>query len=340
MLVGGMGQGNPRLQAARALAALSVAYFHSYIALRAFPESAQIPIGPLKDWGYLGVDFFFAISGFVICLVASKPTFSPISFAIKRVFRLYPMYWVAMAAVAFLIAIGKYRPEPIGHFLYSMTLFPQNGAPAYDVSWTLERELVFYALATFIVPLAGLRGLAIALASLGVAGWYFGNPWSWHLVSTTQIDFLCGVLVFLAHDWLKRLGAIAPIVFGSALLAYTRSHDFPFSVSLCMGIILLGIISLRLPWDRRPFRWIIQAGDASYSIYLLHYVTFVTMVYAAAWIGLPDWMCEPWRYITLIVCCLVSYATWKIIEAPSNRFAANITRQAKRPLVESSAAAR
>jgi len=120
------GSKNEGLQVARAVAALSVAYFHSYIALRAFPESAQIPIGPLKDWGYLGVNLFFAISGYVICLVASKPTFSPASFAIKRVFRLFPMYWVAMATIAFMITIGKYRPEPLGHFLYSMTLLPQS----------------------------------------------------------------------------------------------------------------------------------------------------------------------------------------------------------------------
>jgi exopolysaccharide production protein ExoZ len=58
------------IQVARAIAALSVAYFHSYIALRAFPESAQMPIPPLKQWGYLGVNFFFAISGYVICLIA------------------------------------------------------------------------------------------------------------------------------------------------------------------------------------------------------------------------------------------------------------------------------
>ena len=58
-------------------------------ALRAFPESAQMPIPPLKQWGYLGVIFFFAISGYVICLIAVRPSFSPLSFAIKRLFRLY-----------------------------------------------------------------------------------------------------------------------------------------------------------------------------------------------------------------------------------------------------------
>jgi len=255
------GSKNEGLQVARAVAALSVAYFHSYIALRAFPESAQIPIGPLKDWGYLGVNLFFAISGYVICLVASKPTFSPASFAIKRVFRLFPMYWVAMATIAFMITIGKYRPEPLGHFLYSMTLLPQSGPSAYDVSWTLERELVFYALATVTVPFAGIPGLAIVLTTLAAAGWYFGNPWSYHLLSTIHADFLAGVVLFLFHDRTKRLGTIAPIAIGMAMLAYTRSHDFVFSVPLCMGLILLGMINLRLPWDRWPLRWIVQAGD-------------------------------------------------------------------------------
>jgi exopolysaccharide production protein ExoZ len=64
------------LQAARALASLSVAYFHSYPALRAFPETAINPIPFLKAWGFLGVDFFFAISGYVICLVVSRRSFS------------------------------------------------------------------------------------------------------------------------------------------------------------------------------------------------------------------------------------------------------------------------
>jgi exopolysaccharide production protein ExoZ len=97
-----VGQGHKLegLQAARAIAALTVAYYHSYVAIRsAFPESAWLPIAPLKDWGFLGVNFFFAISGYVICLVASKPSFNLRSFTIKRQFRLYPMYWVTMAIV-------------------------------------------------------------------------------------------------------------------------------------------------------------------------------------------------------------------------------------------------
>ena len=320
------------LQVARAIAALSVAYFHSYIALRGFPEAAQIPIGPLKNWGYLGVNFFFAISGYVICLVAAKPTFTPTTFAIKRVFRLYPMYWVAMAVIAVMVGLGRYHVSSVGHFLYSATLLPQQGAPAYDVSWTLEREVIFYLLATLIVPFAGIRGLAAALAMLAGAGWYFGNPWTFHLVSTTQADFLGGVMVFLFRNQTRRLGAVAPIIAGCGTLWLTRLHGFAFDVTLSMAMILAGMINLRLPWQRWPFRWIVMLGDASYSTYLLHYICFYWAAFTSARLPFhpPDWLCEPWRYMTLAACCLLSCATWRHIELPAIAIGDYLTRRPRK----------
>lgn len=317
------GSRNEGLQAARAIAALSVAYFHSYIAVRAFfPESAWVPIPGLKEWGFLGVNLFFVISGYVICMVVSKPGFTVLSFAIKRVCRLYPLYWVTMAIVIGLIAWGKYRVEPVGHFLYSMTLLPQPNAPAYDFSWTLEREMVFYALAAIVVPIFGISGLAASLCALAFAGWHLNNPWSFHLVSTTQADFLAGVLVFMAQPALRRLGATLPIVIGGALLFFTRSHDFPFSVTISMGIIVCGFVNLRLSTSRVPFRWLVELGNASYSVYLLHYIVFLLSAIGLQWIcvkiglTLPVWACEPWRFAVIAICCLISFGTWHLIERP------------------------
>lgn len=318
--MGADGSKNEGLQAGRAIAALSVAYFHSYVAVRAvFPEDAWAPIPWLKEWGFLGVNFFFAISGYVICMVVSKPDFTVRSFVIKRIFRLYPMYWVAMAIVVGLIAWGKYRIEPIDHFLYSMTLLPQPNTPAYDMSWTLERELVFYALAALVVPIFGITGLAATLSALAFAGWYFDNPWSFHLLSTTQADFLAGVLAFQAQPVLRRLGAALPIAAGGALLWYTRAHNFPFSVSISMGIIVSGFVNLSMPVSRAPFRWLVAVGNASYSVYLLHYFVFlVATIVAIQWVGLtlPAWACEPWRLAIIVMCCLISSATWHLIERP------------------------
>jgi peptidoglycan/LPS O-acetylase OafA/YrhL len=327
------------LQAGRAIAALSVAYFHSYVAVRGvFDEQAWAPIAALKDWGFLGVNFFFAISGFVICLVVAKPDFTVRGFVIKRAFRLYPMYWVTLVGVLILIAWGKYAPQTLPHFLYSMTLLPQHGSPSYDLSWTLEREMVFYALAALVVPFAGIPGLAVTLAALAGAGWYLGNPWSFHLVSSTQADFLAGVLVYLARKPLDRLPPWLPLITGAVLLVWTRSHDFLFSVPVSLALVLGGLIALPLPWHRAPFRWLVAAGDASYSIYLLHYIVFMTAsVIGGQWLPfklsftLPAWACEPWRLGTLLACCFLSAVTWRVIERPMIRLSERMAGPRRRP---------
>lgn len=309
---------NEGIQAARALAALSVAYFHSYIALRGFPETAQNPIPFFKEWGFLGVNFFFAISGYVICLIASKPHFDAKSFAIKRLFRLYPMYWAIMAVVACMILLGRYRPESLSHFLYSLTLLPQPSASVYDVSWTLEREVVFYAIAAVTVPIVGIWGLAVVLAALAYAGFMLGNPWSFHIVSSMQADFLGGVIVFLISRRLRirTPAAAALIAIGAASLWYTRSHDFAFSATICLSAILLGITNLDLPWSRRPLRWLVDMGDASYSLYLVHLLIFTLMAPLPIKAALPEWLCEPWRLGSIAISIAIASWTWRVIELP------------------------
>ena len=91
-----------------------------------------------------------------------------------------------MAGIAFLIAIGKCRIEPVGHFLYSMTLL---GAPAYDLSWTLEREIIFYFIAAVWCRLAGFPRLRSSWPDFRPQVGTLAIPWSYHLISTTQADF-------------------------------------------------------------------------------------------------------------------------------------------------------
>src|SRR6266511_5718154 len=88
------------IQIARALAALSIVYYHSWVSITRFPKDAAYPIPFASTYGWLGVNFFFAISGFVICLVASRGTFSVRSFLIKRIFRLYPLWLVMLTTFA------------------------------------------------------------------------------------------------------------------------------------------------------------------------------------------------------------------------------------------------
>jgi peptidoglycan/LPS O-acetylase OafA/YrhL len=94
------------LQAGRALAALTVAYFHSYMIFNGWPQATVFPIPGLKEHGYLGVNFFFAISGYVISHVCDKGSFSVREFVTKRLLRLYPVYWCVVLAAIILKICG------------------------------------------------------------------------------------------------------------------------------------------------------------------------------------------------------------------------------------------
>src|SRR4051794_15892908 len=88
------------LQIARALAALSIAYFHSWVAILRFPEGTAYPLPVMTTYGWIAVDVFFAISGFVICLVISRSRFNVGEFLTKRLFRLYPLWLLTLSIFA------------------------------------------------------------------------------------------------------------------------------------------------------------------------------------------------------------------------------------------------
>jgi peptidoglycan/LPS O-acetylase OafA/YrhL len=89
-----------------------------------------------------------------------------------------------------------------------------------------------------------------------------------------------------------------------------------------MTFILAGIVNLRLRWERWPNRWLVAAGDVSYSIYPLHYFVFYLAAVTAKLIFArfpalqQDWLCEPWRWAALILSCFIASFTWKFIESP------------------------
>lgn len=153
------------IQIGRAVAALSVLYFHSWTALVRFPTDSPSPFCPLARLGELGVDLFFGISGFVICLIAAKPGFRPVEFLTRRVFRIYPLWLLCLGVVAILFAVwrgwqnNETYHETLGYLLYSATLLPTRDLPFYNIGWTLQHEMAFYFLAAIIVPMLGLFGL-------------------------------------------------------------------------------------------------------------------------------------------------------------------------------------
>ncbi len=327
----------PGLQVARAVAALSIAYFHSWVALVRFPKDTAFPLPILTSYGALAVDLFFAISGFVICLVVSRPGFSVRSFLTKRVFRLYPLWLVTLTAFAVLALLWRApkATETLRYFLYSATLLPTEQFPFYDIGWSLQHEMVFYVIAAVIAPIFGLYGIAAFLAASTIAFHAIQMPWYFSSLASYHPEFLAGVLAFMARPKLVALGFWLPFSVGLATLAYFvgvwggRSY-----VPIALFFLIVGFSNIR----DRQLLWLKSAsmiGDASYSIYLIYPLVFLVASALVSKATPPIWMQEPIRAACFFVILSLSIASWKYFETPmigfGNKMAA---RRAKRHRVD------
>lgn len=299
------------LQIGRALAALSVAYFHSWHVTLPFPPNTAHPIPLLRDYGELGVHFFFAVSGFVICMVVTSPRFAIFSFMVQRFFRIWPL-WIATSLVYLYLTryLGRDANQTIPAFFYSLSLLPTEGNPFYDVGWSLQHEIAFYLVAALIVPKLGIHALVLFLSLCALADHTLPLPWYLHQYFSFYPYFVAGILAFLLHPSAKRAGVVAPVVAGFVLLWLLPRAFYPIP----MFCLLIGISNLN---PKTILGGILVAlGDASYSIYLLHPLVLY-YVYIHLQPPLPPvWVQEPLRYAALMMICFLSLASWRFFERP------------------------
>jgi exopolysaccharide production protein ExoZ len=305
------------IQIARAFAALSIAYFHSWHVTMPFSPDTAYPIPILKDFGWIAVDFFFAISGFVICLVVTKPNFKPSQFLIRRAFRLYPLWILTSFVMAYLYRryLGWPPNTTLGFFAYSLTLLPTEGYPFYDLGWSLQQELAFYVAASLIAPRFGLVGL-IAFLSIGaVVDRYATLPWYLHQYTFFYGNFLAGIAAFLTFPRLRWLGFVIPLLIGLGLLYWFASTIGRVAFPIGLFLVLIAFVNISPTpssiWERTG----VLLGDASYSIYLIHPLVFL-FVYAKLQPPLPPiWTEELLRFGSIGAVCLLAIGSWKLFES-------------------------
>lgn len=304
------------IQIGRAVAALSVLYFHSWTALVRFPAEAASPIWPLSRVGELGVDLFFAVSGFVICMIATKPSFTPLAFLAKRALRIYPLWLTCLLTFAVLAAIwrGWQGHETFGYLLYSVTLLPTQELPFYNIGWTLQHEMAFYVLVAAVLPLVGLYGILAALilsfALLRDAPWFISNLSAFHL------EFAAGMLAFLLLKKLRWFGSALPLAIGLVSLAVLFNYFGRTYLAPSLFLTTVGFANLHA---RGLFsKALVALGDQSYSIYLIHPIVFwsASAVSSKLTSVIPLWGLEPLRFACIAVVILISRVSFLYIEKP------------------------
>ena len=137
------------VDALRAVAALMVLASHAILLGPAYPD------GPAKYLTRLGVGvwIFFAASGYLIAgpflraLLDGRPGPSIRRYALRREVRIFPAYWVALAAILIVggSTLGHWWQLPV-HAMLAQGLVPDELHRIYLVAWSLGIEAIFYIL--------------------------------------------------------------------------------------------------------------------------------------------------------------------------------------------------
>lgn len=307
------------IQVLRAVAALMVVVFHSHWAA-SWAERGLIQIPLISDFGYLGVQLFFCISGFIICCVVNQSDFSPKKFLLRRAWRIIPLYWIVLLLILVLGATTRIFDKELGSLgvsgvVMSFLILPMQEYPLLSPGWSLEHEVIFYALAALLVPIIGVPGLFLSLLLLWTIGLYWVG-WDYHLFSFTQIYFAAGIAAY----WLRQYRPVV-LGFGSftfLTIAYfgvygdihltSRTNDAMFAIGFSF------LVSCFVSMESRGVRFtgkLVRIGDASYSLYIVHAIVFIFFSMAGYRMGLPP---EIWRWVAVVVAIWVADLSYRKIE--------------------------
>ena len=300
----------------RGLAALGVIYYHfaqylmrtgqigSGVEQRIFVALTQY-----VDLGKVAVIMFFAVSGFVVPYSLDARSSVPIrQFAITRFFRLYPAYWlsVLLGVIAFYLLPGRILSTAT--ILTNLTMLQQflgieNIILLY---WTLQIELIFYALCV-ILFLAGLlqrtSGIAISAATmllaalamavvryqlgkalpvalpLSLAIMFWGAVWRrWRVeqrADAKRAALTLLVLIALAVPLISVLAYGRDVGFGQNWYLYISTY--------WAALILFVLLTTRFRIEGPTFAWL---GAISYGLYLFGPIAQEAVIAVAPSLGI------------------------------------------------------
>jgi peptidoglycan/LPS O-acetylase OafA/YrhL len=316
----------------RFLAALSTVFFHYTFRGHAADSFSVMPypwLSPIFKYGYLGVELFFMVSGFVILMTTVGGSLK--QFTASRIARLYPAFWVCctLTVVAALVFGDARYPVSLGQYLANLTMLNMFfGISHLDGSyWTLTIELRFYALVALILILRKIQHAQLFLtlwlaASIILEILPIGMLRLWLIVDYSAY-FIAGATFFLiwSQGFSRARAALIVASWGLALFHSThRLGEFEAHYHTSMnryvvaGIVtffylLMFCVSTKCMGILGKTQWFL-AGAVTYPFYLLHHnlgFMIFNLAYPAVNPHLLLWG-------TIIFCLMLAYAVHVLIE--------------------------
>ncbi len=287
------------LDGLRLLAALMVAAYHYGGRGGAVAEAwgsspaRQFPtLHGFFAYGCLGVQIFFVISGFVICM--SGWGRSVASYCASRAARLLPAYWVAVVLVTavFALPVVAYDAVSPSDALVNLTMLqqPLGADRVLGVCWTLWVEVRFYALFALCVVLPGANRKRVVVFC---AGWLLASALA-EAAHEPLLDlvlmpeyapfFIGGIGLYLvhrdrrdAHAWgivaagflVGQHHAVRELWNAADPNAFAHRTSLGIVLVVALGFAAVAAIALGL-LDGVTWRGLTVAGALTYPFYLVH----------------------------------------------------------------------
>lgn len=276
----------------RFIAALAVVFFHYAFRGHAADNLSVLSypnLVPFAKYGYLGVDLFFMISGFVIFMTVSEGSLR--RFLLSRGTRLYPAFWVC-CTITFLASMTLGAEHfPVSAKQYLINMLCLGGAfgarPIDGAYWSLQVEIKFYLLVAILMALGATKR-----ASFLLSGWLaisvFANLFQFKIIQNWLITdnaayFIAGATLYLVWKSGLSLQRIALLVasfcacvyqatrFASAVQIYYHTPINAYAVASIVVaffavMLLVSLQHVRVPHHRA---WLLL-GALSYPLYLVH----------------------------------------------------------------------
>lgn len=343
----------PTLTGLRGIAALAVLFYHIRGAMTGFLPEQGITI---LAQGYLAVDLFFVLSGFVLwwnygALFAEQGFRAAPHFIVRRFARIFPLHVAILSAMAlFAVALIISGRDPGAHYSFAALpahyLLIQNWGGGdtlawNDPAWSISTEWAAYLLLAVAGGwLARLRIGAwsfplLALAMAVAIGWWFAATGRTSIGSDIPatgllrclVEFGLGIL--LCQWWTEQrqrrhgtaiIYATALGLTGAGALLLIGVQWQPAAVPLIMAAIV--IAALQASTAKRPLlsgrvaQWL---GDISYAVYLSHF--FLWILYKLFFVDDPANVAPTGIVAFVLLTLAVSHLLHIALEVPGRRIA-------------------
>jgi peptidoglycan/LPS O-acetylase OafA/YrhL len=305
--------GKPHIQQVdyiRAIASLAVALFH-----------LGGKVLPVLKYGWLGVDMFFLLSGFIICWAIPISYTWKLSwrFISKRIIRIEPPYIIsiALALTAHFIIKGSYRPDwvnVLSHLAYLNNF--TGGQYLNPVYWTLGIEFQFYLFVALCFPFLVSKFGPYFLLALCISSQFIPTPGGSLLAFFPA--FALGILYYLYVK--KNINIKGFIIFGVLITVWSFYRSGWMPTGACLFALLLLLLPLKAN------RIVSFFSRISFSLYLTHDIVGSNLVvYLGTLLPKTFWYKGLEFGTGIMVSILFAYLFYLCIEAPFLRLSKRIT---------------